>query len=696
MFKYSKLLPICIIINLFNINIAQASVKRSAKVWTPVDASRSALLGTGWQSNQTMRAGSGALVSEIDRGSAITASERIALLNGSRSFPATPSADGSVIVTVGHQAGNSRIVGSSQDLVPQSSAETFSILNTKKPEKSKIVRVQKNRTLKRGEFERLATLKKGEFERLAALENTNNTGEVAANNNTPPIIATEKTSTTSSTGKLESTVSPQLAYRIDQWVQGNISDSKMLKAMTREKAYSSDSSFLKALDNIDSHDDIGSIDVTMNTDALHKLNNVTGKRSGLAAVEYCIEHGIYCGGNGGDDGSPPPPPHDDHAIAGMSNTEQKHLFIATLHDIYEEDKDAAVRLVNERHTEHKTLDLYDEIPDIIGAVTNHRSQGHVVSMATTIDDNTLITTESSNLQDTESGIAAGEENPLALLKGVWIRGLYGDINQGQKSGQVGFHGQTKGGTIGIDGNLNDNTIIGLSYTRMLANFKYKKGQGNKVDTISDFASLYGVNKINNNFILQGLFSVGKTKAKQKTQHLVGINTFKAATGKSKVNTYSVESILNYKIPVSNSDFYIMPNVGFRFNKNYDGGYSEHGAGIYNLTVSSKEHSSWAIITGIKMGKAHRISDSLTITTGIHAEIDHYVHNKTKQAKTKMQWSDTFIDGTSIAIKTDKTGYNVGASLLGARKTSEILATYNLHLRGKYTSHQGSLRFSLLF
>ena len=224
MFKYSKLLPICIIINLFNINIAQASVKRSAKVWTPVDASRSARLGTGWQSNETMRAGSGALVSEIDRGSALTASERIALLNGSRSLPATLTADRSVLVTVGHQADNSRIIVASQDLVPQNSAETFSILNTKKPEKSKIVRVQKNRTLKRGEFERLATLKRGEFERLVSSENTNNTGEVAAKNNTPPIVATEKTSTTSSTGKLESTVSPQLAYRIDQWVQGNISD----------------------------------------------------------------------------------------------------------------------------------------------------------------------------------------------------------------------------------------------------------------------------------------------------------------------------------------------------------------------------------------------------------------------------------------------------------------------------------------
>ena len=96
-----------------------------------------------------MKSGSGALVSEIDRSSALTASERIALLNGSRSLPTTLSADRSVLVTVGHQADNSRIVGSSQDLVPQNSAETFSILNTKKPEKSKIVRVQKNRTLKR-------------------------------------------------------------------------------------------------------------------------------------------------------------------------------------------------------------------------------------------------------------------------------------------------------------------------------------------------------------------------------------------------------------------------------------------------------------------------------------------------------------------------------------------------------------------
>jgi hypothetical protein len=54
MFKYSKLLLLCVIIHLFNLNIAQASVKKSVKVWTPVDTSRSARLGAGWQSKETM------------------------------------------------------------------------------------------------------------------------------------------------------------------------------------------------------------------------------------------------------------------------------------------------------------------------------------------------------------------------------------------------------------------------------------------------------------------------------------------------------------------------------------------------------------------------------------------------------------------------------------------------------------------
>ena len=365
-----------------------------------------------------------------------------------------------------------------------------------------------------------------------------------------------------------------------------------------------------------------------------------------------------------------PPPDNDSIVEQMSKDDQKLLYIATMNRIDQEDPDAADAITKEVSvTEQPKVFLYREIPVIANDGVNSRLdeiRGAFILV----------------------GIAAGDENTLSSLKSVWVRGLYGDINQGNRSGQIGFHGKTKGGTIGIDGNLTDDTIIGLSYTRMAANFKYKQGQGNKVDTMSDFVSLYGISNLNKNFILHGLLSIGKTRAKQQTQHLIGPNTYRTATGKTTVTTYNLESILNYKIPVNNPEVYIMPNVGFRFNKNYNGGYSEYGAGLYNLTVSSEQHSSWEIIAGIKMGKAHRVSDCLTITTGVHAGIDHYVYNKTSQAKTKLQWADTFLDSesTTVMIKTDKTGYNLGASILAADEISEFLATYNLHLRGKYTRH----------
>lgn len=121
---------------------------------------------------------------------------------------------------------------------------------------------------------------------------------------------------------------------------------------------------------------------------------------------------------------------------------------------------------------------------------------------------------------------------------------------------------------------------------MHADFKYQYGKGNKVDTISDIISLYGISNLNNNLTLHGLLSIGKIKAKQKIRRLIGLNLHKAATGKFTANIYSAQGILNYKISMNNNSYYLIPNIGVRFGRNYDGGYSEYGAGIYNLTASS--------------------------------------------------------------------------------------------------------------
>ena len=188
------------------------------------------------------------------------------------------------------------------------------------------------------------------------------------------------------------------------------------------------------------------------------------------------------------------------------------------------------------------------------------------------------------------GIAAGEEAINAKQKSVWVRGLYGFINQGQELEQMGFKGHNHGGTVGVDANITEDSLIGISYTRMFANFKYKIGPGNKATTTSDVFSLYGISELTNDFILQGLASVGRIQVKQQTQRKIDINRFRTVYDSFDVDSYSAEAVLNYKVP-NLQKYYLMPNIGLRFSKSYDEGYEETNAGLFNRKTSPTSYTS---------------------------------------------------------------------------------------------------------
>ncbi|CAN0598114.1 unnamed protein product, partial [Ectocarpus sp. 12 AP-2014] len=184
------------------------------------------------------------------------------------------------------------------------------------------------------------------------------------------------------------------------------------------------------------------------------------------------------------------------------------------------------------------------------------------------------------------------------LNSVWMRGTYGGVWQGKNLKNSSFYGNTYGGTIGADGNITDDTLLGISYTRLYADFKYRIGLGNKARTISDIMSIYGVTKLNDKYTLQSLFTTGKTHVKQKTKRLIGINTYKTAFGEFDVNTYCAEAILNYKVP--NNTYIIIPSLGFRYSRNYDSGYHEHGTGVHNFHVSDRTYTSFTALLGMKL------------------------------------------------------------------------------------------------
>lgn len=341
-------------------------------------------------------------------------------------------------------------------------------------------------------------------------------------------------------------------------------------------------------------------------------------------------------------------------------------------------------------------------PDLIEEIKGQKPVDFKENKFEIYDELMLIATDPTNSRISELitplhgnfyGIAAGEEAINAKQKSVWVRGLYGFINQGQELEQMGFKGHNHGGTVGVDANITEDSLIGISYTRMFANFKYKIGPGNKANTTSDVFSLYGISELTNDFILQGLASVGRIQVKQQTQRKIDINRSRTVYGSFDVDSYSAEAVLNYKVP-NLQKYYLMPNIGLRFSKSYDEGYEETNAGLFNRKTSPTSYTSWLLLAGIKAGVNYNLSENFSLTPGVHTQIGKYINSKANDNQVARVLEAVI---ANVPVKSRGTAYNIGSTLrIDYKNKAEILFSYNAHLIGKYRSHQGSLSFKYFF
>ena len=113
-----------------------------------------------------------------------------------------------------------------------------------------------------------------------------------------------------------------------------------------------------------------------------------------------------------------------------------------------------------------------------------------------------ITTNASSETKQYTGISAGNERHN--LNAVWIRGTYGHVKQGKNLKNSKFFGNIYGTTVGVDGNITDDTVIGISYTRLYADFKYNLGLGHKASTVSDIMIWQ---QFRGQYFIKGFFSL---------------------------------------------------------------------------------------------------------------------------------------------------------------------------------------------
>ena len=63
---------------------------------------------------------------------------------------------------------------------------------------------------------------------------------------------------------------------------------------------------------------------------------------------------------------------------------------------------------------------------------------------------------------------------IEIRKGLWVSGLYGSSNQGMINKTAGYKGRSAGGSIGFDFSPTDESLIGIAYSNINTNLKYKK------------------------------------------------------------------------------------------------------------------------------------------------------------------------------------------------------------------------------
>jgi outer membrane autotransporter protein len=262
-------------------------------------------------------------------------------------------------------------------------------------------------------------------------------------------------------------------------------------------------------------------------------------------------------------------------------------------------------------------------------------------------------------------IVFGEDYHVITKKGLWVAGTFGSSTQDAYKGNPSYKGTVSGGTIGGELYIGENNLIGITYSRMNSDFKFKGSSiGDKLSAESDIISLYGQQQFGNGFLLQEIFSASNSKIDTKNLRQVGPNSYKTASGKYTSKAYGFEGNIGYQFAAVDG-INLMPNIGIRYNT-YNNAYTETGTGVNNMYIAGKSGNLTTGIVGIKLAAPKRLSNDTQIVPGLHASVENSFNNKQPKVKARFTWADNYFENTTSS-STPKVGYNVGASLLTAHK-----------------------------
>ncbi|XVN41786.1 MAG: autotransporter outer membrane beta-barrel domain-containing protein [Rickettsia endosymbiont of Argas persicus] len=299
-------------------------------------------------------------------------------------------------------------------------------------------------------------------------------------------------------------------------------------------------------------------------------------------------------------------------------------------------------------------------------------------------------------------VAAGDEDMDAKFGG-WVNPFIGNATQKKKNNISGYKSDITGGTIGFDGMINDDAVLGLAYTRADTDVKLKDSkQGDKNKIKSNIYSIYGLyNLPNNNFFVEGVASYGDSKVRTKSQRNIATAKdtigYQTAKGKYKSENYTGQLMVgyNYTLPetVSAMPLIVTPLAGLRYSDIKDKGYKETGTTYQNLIVKGKNYNTFDGLVGAKLSSSINTGE-VTLIPELHALVDYAFKNKAPAIDARLQGMPAPFPTNSF--KPSKTSFDLGAGVTVKHKMMEYGLNYDANIASKYFAQQGSLKVRVNF
>ena len=319
----------------------------------------------------------------------------------------------------------------------------------------------------------------------------------------------------------------------------------------------------------------------------------------------------------------------------------------------------------------------DDMQAHLNELSQHDSNGYVKALnnlaptdsravaRTTVDVNNLIGHQIERRQDMQ-GLNSGDTFQNV---GAWMEGLYNYSKQDSSSTHAGFTGKTAGFALGMDGKVNEDTMIGFGYANNQTDID---SLDRDIDVDGHTLFVYGKYQPAKWYV-RGMAHYGFASYDEKSD----------VNGKHNSADYDVQNIgvsayVGYDLPNG-----ITPEAGLRFTHISQDDYTDT-AGQH---ISVDDNDILTLVAGAKYSKTFTGEDGVHWTPKARAAVTYDVIKDDNNANVDIAGINYDVTGEKI----NRLEFEVGLGIEADVNDWNFSVGYDAGIREDYISHTGMFR-----